>query len=705
MIPAKKKNNGFRFEKVLTKEEYMGFGKKLYLGSLGAILITILIIAGVNFFQSKQSFLARGKAGIQSVSDVLLKTVETRYALQQDKMAADMGMLVSESQAAGKPMVVETRTVDMQISDVQTQETATLTIPKLIFGLEFVTGEYAIVDKVGRFSDAEIAIFQMFDNKLIKVSTSVENEDGSRPVGTYYGPDSIVFAAISAGSSHEMRTGTGKNMGLQIFAPFRESIDQKIAGAYSVVSPIFTPDLQELIQEITVNGSGYSFVADAEGRILVHPDAAVVVDQKVQDFTNGQAILETEAGFAEFQQGDQTYYAFVNHFTPWDLFFVVAVSEAELMAGVNRQIITTAGISGCIALLIGALIIAVMNRQLMTHMKGMADLARAVAEGNFQHTFSYKAKDAIRDTVTSMNEMVAGLAAMVKDLNAGVDTLSDASGELNRISDDMGTGADTSVARVNSVASAAEQMSMNMDSVAAAMEEAATNVKTVSEGTRDMQTSLDRVAENSGKTRDITVKAVDRARLTSERVQKLDRAAEEIDKVTDTIASISSQTNLLALNATIEAARAGDAGKGFAVVANEIKDLASQTAGATEEIADNIREIKEQIQGAVNEIEDISTIINDINQFVGENARAIASQSDTTRAMTENIGQVSAGIQEVNENVAQSSQVAGQVASEISDVLSAAENIRSLSDNVKQKAGTLDQVITRLRTMTERFKL
>ena len=682
----------------------MGFGKKLYLGSLGAILITILIIAGVNFFQSKQSFLARGKAGIQSVSNVLLKTIETRYALQQDKMAADMGMLTSESQAAGKPMVVKARTVDMQISDIQTQETASLTIPKLIFGLEFVTGEYVIVDKVGRFSDAEIAIFQMFDNKLIKVSTSRENEDGSRPVGTYYGPDSQVFAAVGAGSPHEMLTGTGKDMALQRFAPFRESIDQKIAGAYNVVSPILTPDLKELIQEITVNGSGYCFVADAGGKILVHPDAAVA-GQKVQRFTNGDAVLETEAGFVDFQHGNQTYYAFVNYFTPWDLFFVVAVSEAELMAGVNRQIITSAGISGLIALLIGALIIGVMNRQLMTHMKGMADLARAVAEGDFQHSFSYKAKDAIRDTVTSMNDMVAGLAAMVKDLNAGVDTLSDASGELNRISDDMGAGADTSVARVNSVASAAEQMSMNMDSVAAAMEEAATNVKTVSEGTKEMQTSLDQVADNSGKTRDITVKAVDRARLTSERVQKLGQAAEEIDKVTDTIASISSQTNLLALNATIEAARAGEAGKGFAVVANEIKDLANQTAGATEEIADNIREIKEQIQGAVTEIQDISTIINDINQFVGENAQAISSQSDTTRAMTENIGQVSAGIQEVNENVAQSSQVAGQVASEISDVLAAAEKIRSLSDNVKQKAGTLDQVVSRLRTMTKRFKL
>ncbi|HKL01853.1 MAG TPA: methyl-accepting chemotaxis protein [Desulfotignum sp.] len=682
----------------------MGFGKKLYLGSLGAILITILIIAGVNFYQSKQSFLARGKAGIQSVSDVLLKTIETRYTLQQDKMAADMGMLTSESQAAGKPMVVETRTMEMQISGIQTQETATITIPKLIFGLEFVTGEYGIVDKVGRFSDAEIAFFQMFENKLIKVSTSVENEDGSRPVGTYFGPDSQVFSAVAGGSPHEMLKGTGKEMALQIFAPFQENMDQKIAGAYSVISPILTPDLQELIQEITVNGKGYCFVADAGGRILVHPDAAVA-GRKVQIFTNGDAVLETEAGFVDFQHENQPYYAYVNYFAPWDLSFVVAVSEAELMAGVNRQIITSAGVSGCIALLIGALIIAVMNRQLMTHMKGMADLSRAVAEGDFQHTFSYTAKDAIRDTVTSMNDMVAGLAAMVKDLNTGVDTLRDASGELNRISDDMGTGADTAVARVNSVASAAEQMSMNMDSVAAAMEEAATNVKTVSEGTKEMQTSLDRVADNSGRTRDITVKAVDRARLTSERVQKLGQAAEEIDKVTDTITRISSQTNLLALNATIEAARAGDAGKGFAVVANEIKGLANQTAGATEEIADNIREIKEQIQGAVTEIQDISAIINDINQFVGENAQAIASQSDTTRAMTENIGQVSAGIQEVNENVAQSSQVSGQVASEIADVLSAAEKIRSLSENVKEKSGTLDHVITRLRTMTERFKL
>ncbi len=682
----------------------IGFGKKLYISSLGIILLTILIIAIVNFYQTKKSYLSTGKAGIQNVSDVLLKTIEMQYNFQKNKLDSDLGMLMTESESAGNIMVVKARTAEMDVVDINSEEKSHLTIPKLIFGLEFVTGEYVIVDKVGKFSSSQIAIYQIFEEKLIKVSTSLKNPDDTRPVGEYFTSSTNEYKSVMAGTPYLFLSGTGSDKTLQILSPFRDQIEDAVSGAYSIRSTILTKDLEGLVKKVNVSGRGYSFVSDAAGQILIHPDSAYS-KLNIKEFKGGDEIMKTKNGFISYEHGDHLYYGYVNYFKPWDLYFTVAVSESELMAGINKQILTSVGLSGIIALILGALIIGLMNKQLMNNMNGMATLAKEVAKGNFKHSFTYTAKDAIHDTVDSMNEMTGELAQMIRNLNSGVDTLSTASGELNQISDQMSKGAETSVSKVNTVASAAEEMSVNMDSVAAAMEQASTNVETVATGTSQMRDSIEKVAQNSNHTREITSKAVEQARQTSERVQQLGKAAEEIDKVTETINNISSQTNLLALNATIEAARAGEAGKGFAVVATEIKALAGQTAGATEDIARNIKEIQDQINGAVTEIQDISTIIHEINNFVNEAAAAIEIQSTTTNDIAENIGQVSQGIQEVNENVSQSSSVSSQVATEIADVLSASQQISEFSSDVKEKAATLNSVMLQLRAMTEKFQI
>lgn len=682
----------------------IGFGKKLYISSLGIVLLTILIIASVNFYQTKKSFLSNGKAAIQNVSDVLLKTIEVQYNFQKNKLESDLGMLVTESENAGNIMLFAKKSAEMDVFDINSSEKTHLTIPKLIFGIQFVTGDYTIVDKVGKFSSSQIAIYQLFDEKLIKVSTNFKNQDDTRLVGDYFTAGTDEYKSAMAGTPNLFLSGTGRNKTLQILSPFKDKMEDVAAGAYSIRSSILTKDLEGLVKKITVSGRGYAFVNDGAGQILIHPDKAYS-KLNIGSFKGGDEIMKVKNGFISYKHDDLLYYGYVNYFKPWDLYFTVAVSEAELMAGINQQILTSVGLSGIIALILGALIIGLMNRQLMNNMNGMATLAKEVAKGNFKHSFTYTAKDAIHDTVDSMNEMTGELAQMIRNLNSGVDTLSTASGELNQISDQMSEGAETSVSKVNTVASAAEEMSVNMDSVAAAMEQASTNVETVAKGTSEMRDSIEKVTQNSNHTQEITRRAVEQARQTSEQVKQLGKAAEEINKVTETINNISSQTNLLALNATIEAARAGEAGKGFAVVATEIKALAGQTAGATEDIAKNIKEIQDQISGAVNQIQEISTIIHEINSFVNEAAAAIETQSTTTNDIAENIGQVSQGIQEVNENVSQSSAVSSQVATEIADVLSASQQISEFSSDVKEKAATLNSVMLQLRAMTEKFQI
>ena len=682
----------------------MGFDKKLYIGSFGIILLTILTIAIVNFYLSKTSFLAKGQTSSKTVSDVLLKTIQLKYNLQKGKIDSDMGALMSESENAGKTMIVNSRTVDMDIYDINSDKKEKLTLPKLIFGIKFVTASHEVVDSVGKFSTSDIAIYQIHNDKLIKVSSSIKNKDESRSIGEYHASQTKVYKAVMTGTPYMALTKTGTDVSMQYFQPFKEALNEEIAGAYAVTSKILTPDLVDLINNVNVGGYGYSFVNDSKGTLLVHPDNASL-SSNVQALKNGDRILKGESGFITYGHNEKTYYAAVNYFKPWDLYFTVATSEGELMTGINRQILTSAGISGILALVIGALISGVMNRQLMRNMNGMAEMAKEVAKGNFNYTFAYTAKDAIKDTVDAMNEMVSGLAQMIKELNSGVHTLSTASGELNQISDKMNQGSETTMSRVNMVASAAEEMNVNMNSVAAAMEQASTNVKIVATGAGEMNSRIEKVSQNSNHTRDITNKAVEQAKQTSEKVSELGRAAEKINKVTETINAISSQTNLLALNATIEAARAGDAGKGFAVVANEIKALAGQTAGATKDIEKNIQDIQNQISGAVKEIQEISQVINQINDFVNDAASAIELQLVTTNEIAENISQVSSGIQEVNINITQSSEVSGQVTHEISDVLTASHEINTLSSAVKEKSKTLNDVMLQLNAMAEKFKI
>jgi methyl-accepting chemotaxis protein len=183
----------------------------------------------------------------------------------------------------------------------------------------------------------------------------------------------------------------------------------------------------------------------------------------------------------------------------------------------------------------------------------------------------------------------------------------------------------------------------------------------------------------------------------------LGSAAQDIGKVTETIAEISAQTNLLALNATIEAARAGEAGKGFAVVANEIKDLARQTATATGEIKDRIEGIQSSTEITVQGIRKISEIITEIDAIVSGIAVALEEQSATMSELTTNIAEAGTGIGEVSENVAQSSVVSQQISRDISQLNQSVADIAGSTGLVAKNAEELNRLADSLRQLINKF--
>ncbi len=319
--------------------------------------------------------------------------------------------------------------------------------------------------------------------------------------------------------------------------------------------------------------------------------------------------------------------------------------------------------------------------------------------------FRTAVRDEFSELSAYMHSFFANVKGLVRDVNSNCTNLNNSSSALAEISGKIDAGSTDSAERAHAVAAATEEMSSNMASVAAATEEAAANVNVMTTATEEISASVGDIQRSTKNAKEITGDAVTQAADISGKVDALGDAAQDIGKVTETIADISAQTNLLALNATIEAARAGEAGKGFAVVANEIKDLAKQTAQATGEIKERIDGIQNSTNVTVSGIKKISDIITEIDTIVSGIAISLDEQIATMSELTSNIVQAGEGIGEVSVNVAQSSVVSQQISADISEVNRAVSLISTDTGEVRRNAEELSLLSQSLKNLIEKFKI
>jgi methyl-accepting chemotaxis protein len=270
-------------------------------------------------------------------------------------------------------------------------------------------------------------------------------------------------------------------------------------------------------------------------------------------------------------------------------------------------------------------------------------------------------------------EMTAQLKQVLGKVTESAQALGSASEELTASSSQMASNAEETAAQAGVVSAAAEQVSKN--------------VQTVATGTEEMSASIKEIAKNASDAARVATGAVKVADTTNKTVAKLGESSAEIGKVIKVITSIAQQTNLLALNATIEAARAGEAGKGFAVVANEVKELAKETAKATEDISQKIEAIQADTKGAVEAIGEISVVINQINDISNTIASAVEEQTATTNEIGRNVAEAAKGSAEIAQNITGVAQAAQSTTQGATDSQGAAVELSRLAAELQQVVG------------------
>ena len=275
---------------------------------------------------------------------------------------------------------------------------------------------------------------------------------------------------------------------------------------------------------------------------------------------------------------------------------------------------------------------------------------------------------------------ISGVASITQDVTNHILQLADASKVSSNSIKESGSATKEIAQSLNAVAGDAEEMSCSVNTVATAIEE--------------MYSSLNEVARNAGRGANVTREASDKADQTSQMMNVLGDAAKEIGDVVNLIKDIAAQTNLLALNATIEAAGAGEAGKGFAVVANEVKELARQTAGATEDIREKVGSMQNNTVASIKAIEVIVTVISEINSIMTTIASAVEQQTATTNEIAKNVAEAANSAKSVSLHLRDEARIAGETAEKVADVIDNEEEISSNINNIsKRMAGISKEVI------------
>jgi methyl-accepting chemotaxis protein len=642
-------------------------------------------------------------------------------------------------------------TVTWNAVNQSSHETRPVVLPKMLIGGNWLgqnrnpASDSPIVDQVLRYTGDRSTIFQRMNEEgdMLRVCTTVAAADGKRAIGTYVprrnadGSENPVITSILSGKSYE---GLALVVDQRCFVKYKPIWDspkkQRVTGMLFVGVSLseVNRDLMDSFRKMSVGKSGYVFILSGM------KDRRFKYEISKDGKRDGQGVWETveNVGQETFQPAIDAALAakpgtVIYHRYPWknpgdahsrmkssaflhfpscDWVIGVGMYEedydglAQASLAAFRETVGYALACALILIAVLGTLAVFMTRAITRPIQLGVALLGEVARGNVSQDVPAtlcNRGDEIGTLGRAIEAMTVSLRETVHKLTDCAGTLLRSSADLSTTSGQMANDAQQMTGQSGVVAASAEQLASNMHNMASNADHMSDNAKNVASAVEEMTASISEIARSAEQAAGAAANATRLTQHSNETIGELGSSAGEIGKVIEVIEDIAEQTNLLALNATIEAARAGEAGRGFAVVANEVKELARQTAEATEDIQRRVAGIQSCTAKAVQAMSDINQAIGNVSEVSRTIASAVEEQSITTKEIAASVAKNSLAVETMARGVAESASVSQEITRSITHVDTCVKGAAATATFTQETSGHLSEITRSLQDIVEQF--
>ena len=665
-----------------------------------ALLLTIVPATAVGIFSYEQTSDAIREQLYERLNEQVFmeeQYIDSVFTIAQEQLETNMAVAEEVFNSYGEPIISE---------------------GEMVLGDDYVVNNNNnIVDNVQKQVGGEVSIFQIQNGYATRISTTVENSDGSRALGSRIS-DEVYDSVVNKGQTYQ---GSADVIGEPYLTSYEAIKDTsgKTIGILSIGIPeeIYRLKIKEQMSTITFGETGYMYVVDSTGDVIIHPE---IEGDNIASYDFAKEMIANKEGEIVYNwegRDKAMSYAYYED-KEWIIASGTYIDEFEAPVRAIRDGLIAAVLVFTILGAVAALLIS-----------------RSISGGiqNIVSDFKKISDDALDGKINTRAETDVGIdfKAIPKGLNEILDSLTSVIGVVSKSADNVASTAEEMSASIEEMTASSTQISSTVGEIARGSQEQSTRTDDIARTMNDMTTSVQEIANNAQQAAEASNAAKDFIAGVGEQskdmltqmnaiqaatngsasvIRDLEEKSNQIGEIVDIITNIADQTNLLSLNAAIEAARAGEHGRGFAVVADEVRKLAENSGTAAAQISELLTEIRDGTHAAVTSMETgTQTVTDGVDELTNtvDAVQKIVEESNRIAQMAENIAaaaeEQSASIEEVTATVDEVASISQESASGTEETSAAMEQQNATIQEISKSSQELAQMASEMQETVSKY--